>query len=358
VQRIFDDAERGRSQRAIQRALNADGIPTQHGRKWQQSSVGAILRNPLYKGCVHVNGEVFPAEHGEIVAVDQWDRVHEMLLAAARSKGKGRGRRPKGSHLFIKGHLRCGECGEAMIPVTQGAYEAYHCWGRKSHGVEFCQRRSVKRELVDGAVFAYFAQVGLDIEATRQSIADARDRKLVEVRTFRDQAELEARRAEERLARVRRDYTDGRIDAEDWREFRNELGAERDAARAEADRLDAQQREVERWGEIKDAESETLRHLSEIRAVVAGEVRDAQGIDAVRAALSRTFERFVLRHQAPRVHVELIADSDLVIEPVVREHALAGYSENLRPILHRQPLASGGRPVEPPMFGPIRVGHL
>jgi len=362
VRRIFGEADTGRSQRAIQRGLNADGIPTQHGRKWQQSSVGAILRNPLYKGCVHVNGEVFPGPHEAIVPAKQWDRVNELLAAAARSKGKGCGRRPKGAHLFIKGHLRCGDCGEAMIPVTKptrtgGRYEVYACYGRVSHGSDFCSRMPVKRELVDGAVFAYFAQVGLDIEATRQSIAEARDRKLAEVRALRDQAELEARRAEERLARVRRDYTDGKLDADDWRDFKAELGAERDAAHAEAGRLASQLHQVERWGEIKDAESETLRRLSEIRAVIAGEVRDAEGLDAVRAALTRTFERFVLRDQAPRVHVELVADATLVIEPVVREQALAGYSENLRPILRREALAGDGRPVEPPMFGPIEVAH-
>ena len=175
-------------------------------------------------------------------------------------------------------------------------------------------------------MYRYFEQVGLNVEETRRSIAEARDRKLAEVRALREQAEHEARRAEERLARVRRDYADGRLDAEDWRDFRAELGAERDAARAEAERLATQLRDVERWGAVKDAETETLRRLSEIRAVIAGEVRHADGLDAVRAALARTFERFVIRRQAPRVHVELVADAQLVIEPVVREHALSGYS--------------------------------
>ena len=177
------------------------------------------------------------------------------------------------------------------------------------------------------------------------------------MRALREQAEHEARRAEERLARVRRDYTDGRLDAEDWREFRAELGAERDAARAEAERLATQLRDVERWGAVKDAEAETLRRLSEIRAVIAGEVRDADGLEAVRAALARTFEHFVIRRRAPRVHVELVADAQLIIDPVVREHALSGYSENLRPILRREPLGGSDRNVreEPPMFGPIEV---
>jgi hypothetical protein len=104
-----------------------------------------------------------------------------------------------------------------------------------------------------------------------------------------------------------------------------ELGTERDAARAQAARLASQQVEVERWGELADAEAETLQRLSEIRRLIAGEVRAAEGLDAIRAALSRTFECFVVHREAPRVHVELIADARLVIEPVVREQAIEGY---------------------------------
>jgi len=178
------------------------------------------------------------------------------------------------------------------------------------------------------------------------------------VRALRDEAEHEVRKAEERLARVRRDYTDGKLDASEWREFHDELGTEREAARAQAERLTTQQREVEAWGELRDAEAETWRRLSEIRAVIAGEVRDAQGLDAVRAALSRTFERFELRRAAARIHVELIADAGLIIHPVVREQAITGYTENLRPIFRRESLQAAGahRAETPSMFSPIKIG--
>src|SRR5215218_8553337 len=43
----------------------------------------------------------------------------------------------------------------------------------------------------------------------------------------------------DRLAHVRRDYTDGKLDDEDWRELRDELTAEQQAAAAAADRLKA-----------------------------------------------------------------------------------------------------------------------
>jgi hypothetical protein len=61
--------------------------------------------------------------------------------------------------------------------------------------------------------------------------------------------------------------------------------------------------------------------LSEVRAAIAGEIQDAGGIEAVRSALTRIFECFVIRRSKKSVHVELawLGEGDLVIEPVVKE---------------------------------------
>jgi DNA invertase Pin-like site-specific DNA recombinase len=357
VRRIDAEFLAGKTLTAIARDLHADGLRTAQGRVWRPSTVRAILANPIYAGRMRNKGEEFPADADACRSDKDHESIQKMLVEPSSVT---RGRLPNGNFLFRRGMLRCGQCGYAMTSRTDRRYglEDYLCTGRMMQGVEFCDMSSIRRVDVDSAVYRYFEQVGLDVEATRLAVAEARDRKLVEVRALRDDAEREARRAEERLARVRRDYMDGKIDANDWREFRDELEAERDAARAEAERLTTQQREVEAWGELRDAEAETWRRLSEIRAVIAGEVRDAEGLDAVRAALGRTFEHFVVRRSVPRVHVELIADAGLVIDPVVRGRAIAGYSEKLRPILRRQSLTDAGSPgpAGPPVFAPIKVG--
>lgn len=180
----------------------------------------------------------------------------------------------------------------------------------------------------------------MDVEATRAQLAQSRNQKLPEIAALRTEAEQEAQRAADRLARVRGNYQDGKIDPDDWVEQRSQLGAERAATEAEVERLRCQEREAEGWGELRDVESETLRRLSEIRAAIAGEIQDASGVDAVRAALARIFDCFVIRRRAKGVHVELawVGDGDLVIEPVVKEQVIEGYSENLRPLLRREPL--------------------
>jgi predicted RNA-binding Zn-ribbon protein involved in translation (DUF1610 family) len=116
-----------------------------------------------------------------------------------------------GKHLFRKGFLRCGECGEAMVPRTarnrSGTLnECYLCLGRRQDPTS-CSMPQTRRAEVDTAVYRYFEQVGLDLEATREQLTVAVERKRAEVQALCDAAECEAQQAAERLARAKRDYT-------------------------------------------------------------------------------------------------------------------------------------------------------
>jgi hypothetical protein len=107
---------------------------------------------------------------------------------------------------------------------------------------------------------------------------------------------------------------------------------------AEAERLRASEAETKEGATLLDAEREALERLTEIRRAIAGEVKDAAGTEAVRAALSRLFDGFVLHRSKPqRVNVEL-ADEGWWIEPLVKPRAVAGYAESMRPVLRREPL--------------------
>jgi DNA invertase Pin-like site-specific DNA recombinase len=354
AQRIFDEMYAGVSQRRVASNLEADGVPTARGGKWTQGAIAHIARNPVYKGFVVRRGEVFPGRHEAVVDPVKWDAVNRTLDQNARSKGKGRGRPPKGKHLFWKGMLRC-SCGEALIPRTtdnrhKGPYEVYLCHGRV-RDTRNCSEGPFRREQIDSAVYAYFEQVTLDVEATREQLAAARSSKLVETTSYLDRARLDRRQAEERLTRVRRDYTEGRLDAEDWASFRTELNSDLEAAVAKEERLAGQVAEVEMGAELADIETETLARLAEIRKAIAGEIDQREGIEAVRAALSRAFDGFQMRRVEPglRVHAELAWQADHILEPILKEEAIQGYSP-LRPILRREPIygaqtnsASGSR---------------
>jgi hypothetical protein len=234
-----------------------------------------------------------------------------------------------------------------MVPRTNGGYEMYYCNGRSKLGKEFCPTPHLRRADIDGPVYRYFERVGLDVEATRAQLSDQRDQQLAEVRALRAQAEQEAQRADERLTRIRRDYADGKLEADDWRSLRDELTPQADAARAEVLRLRKSEAAVEQDSAVLDAEQETLERLAEIRRAMAGEIHDAESADAVRAALSRLFSKFVLHpHQGARFEgkgrAELVDVADsYMIELDVRPQALISYLSDehpLLPVLRREPL--------------------
>lgn len=360
VRRIAAEFVSGRSQMAICRELNRDEIPTVFGGRWHGGTISQMLANPVYRGQVVHNGTIYPGRHEAIIDPATVEKIDE--LRESKRRTYGRGRPPAGSHLFRKGMLRC-ECGAAMIPRTDPnrasePSEVYRCYGRHQDPGS-CAMAPIRRELVDDAVYRYFERVGLDVEATRDALAEARDRKLAEVRALRHGAERDVRASEERLQRIRRDYTDGTLSATDWQDLRAELEPELAATTAKLERLVAQEADVTGWVDLQDAEAETLRHLAEIRAAIAGEITDAEGVEAVRAVLGRMFECFVLHRSTPeRVHVELVGQP--WIEPIPRGHALEG-GDRMRPVLRREPLNHAadnlvdGLPTRS-LFAPIPVG--
>ena len=290
VRRIFSEFAAGKSMNAIQRGLNADGLRPKRAKRWQQIAISRILRNPVYKGNVRYRGEDYPGAHEAIVESALWAGAADLLAARSSTRAKGRGRPPERRHLFTHGLLRCGRCGEAMIPRG----DHYRCLGRTTQGPEYCTRTPVPRAPLDTAVFAYFQKVGVDVAATRRAMEKNLEHRTDELRAMISQAETELRQASERLDRVRRAFQDGRIESDDWREQRPELLGERAAAEAALDRLRTQERTLDDAETALGREKDVLGLLSEIRRAIAADVGARPELAAVRAGLVRLFESFTL----------------------------------------------------------------
>jgi site-specific DNA recombinase len=141
IRRIYAEYLAGRGQREIARDLDFEGIPAQRGGVWHQGTLGNYLSSVLYKGCVHLRGEVYDGEHEAIIDPDTWEQVRQLRAALSRTDGRNRGRYPTGQYLFRKGHLRC-SCGESMVPTTRPTrtpgklYEVYTCYRRMRYGTD------------------------------------------------------------------------------------------------------------------------------------------------------------------------------------------------------------------------------
>jgi site-specific DNA recombinase len=349
VRRIWAEFAAGQATTAIARHLEADGLPTMKGGPWRQGTVNGIVRNLVYTGVVPYRGEYLPGVHEPIIDEGTAEKVASLLTARPKAK---RGRPHKGRHLFRGGLLRC-ECGGPMVPRTNGGYELYYCDNRWKREPGFCNMKTVRRAVVDNAVFNYFERVGLDLEATRKQLGDEHGRKADEARELLTDAGRRERAAEDALKRVRRAFQEGKIEADDWADQRPELSEDFETAKAETTQRRQALGEIEQDDLLADAEQETLERLADIRRAIAGEIEDAEGVEAVRAALTRLFERFTLHPRdgasyGPQRRGEasegpdrapVLDAADLSIELWIRDSVLEGYEGLFQPVLAREGLS-------------------
>jgi hypothetical protein len=121
--------------------------------------------------------------------------------------------------------------------------------------------------------------------------------------------------------------------------------------------------------------------LADLRAAVANQVGDAEGIAAARTVLLKVFEEFTLHsgtvadlepEDGPgpaddNPFIDAVAAGKYVILTKPRRAAIIGLDENERPVLRREPLPlpanSDGEGFPTPselyagLFGPIRLGE-
>jgi site-specific DNA recombinase len=346
VRRLFEGYAAGVTQRQLERELNREGIPAARGGEWFQGTISGILADKGYVGFIKdadAEDGWRKAEFESIISESLWLKVEALRKAAQRTEGgKGRGRPAAANHLFVKGLLRC-ECGGAMTPRSNTRRHGdklyyspdYRC-ARRVRDVTACDMPVLRKDQVDRAVLAYFEHVGVDLDATREQLAEAMVREVADVRAMLAQAHREERTAADRLARVKRAFQDGHLDAEDWAEQREELTAEQQAAAARVEQLTRREAEVSGGGLLRDVEEETLRRMADIRAAFAAEVSRPQ-VEAARAALTRLFKSFTVRRLLPGDDPEYATEAGLNIngtmwiEPEVRPEAYAGMTTMLRP---------------------------
>jgi DNA invertase Pin-like site-specific DNA recombinase len=298
VKRIFDEyVTAGSGTALIAHHLNEDGIQPPRAKRWDGSTVANILKQVAYIGQVKVNGETFPGNHEPIIEEAVWLRAQAQR--EARKPGTSHiGRPPNGTHLLTGGLLRCGICGGAMAPRSpRGRQDRYDCATRnRSGGHTRCTMKGVLRTAVDEPLLTYLEAVVFDLDATRQVIAEEHDRRSTDYAALIAQAEREATQAEEALVRIRGDYMRGALTVEQWQGFEAELTETREAAAREVDQLTARAEQLTAEVEAFNADEEVASRLAMLREVVAGEIRSAEGLAAVRTTLRRCFESVTLVH--------------------------------------------------------------
>lgn len=100
----------GRSFNSVALDLNAQGITTQHGKKWAAVNVRNLLLHARYAGLRQHHDAVYPAEWPAVLSMQEWEDLQIAIKNhAAKYKQQGPARK-----FLLTGYAHCGNCGNRM----------------------------------------------------------------------------------------------------------------------------------------------------------------------------------------------------------------------------------------------------
>ena len=159
VRRIFDMALQGRSILDITKTLNAEGIPTVNGKKWQKTTVHAMLDNEAYTGAVvwgiSAKDRQPPVRvenaHPAIISKREYRRVKKLL--GSRAPKQANPRRASSPYL-LSGILKCETCGRAMSSseAKSGKYTYYVCQSLMKRGSGTCKTPRLNAKKIEHTI--------------------------------------------------------------------------------------------------------------------------------------------------------------------------------------------------------------
>jgi site-specific DNA recombinase len=123
------------------------------------SAVAKVLVNKFYTGVITYQGVDYPGEHEAIVDQELFRRVGEVLTARDAA-----GERVRKHPHYLKGTLRCAECGSRLsFTLAKGRYPYFFCLGQK-RGVG-CHEIYANVDEIESAVEDLYREIHLTPEA-------------------------------------------------------------------------------------------------------------------------------------------------------------------------------------------------
>jgi site-specific DNA recombinase len=124
----------------LQATMHAKGLTSPYARKpgapVSVSKLAEMLANPFYIGVVQWSGVRYPGQHKALIPQSLFDRVQQML----RSRDVAGVRQRRHEH-YLKGLLRCGECGRRLsLTLAKGTYLYFYCLGQRGAARTGCRQ--------------------------------------------------------------------------------------------------------------------------------------------------------------------------------------------------------------------------
>ena len=192
VRAIFDLYLKHRSLQKVAAEMDRRGWTTKEwttkkgkhhpGQKFSKSTLARHLTNPVYIGFVLLNGKRYPGEHRGIIRKEVFDKAQAIL----KDNRQNNGSKVKNRYgALLKGLVRCGACGTAMVPTTarknNRIYRYYTCSSAQKLGWKTCPHPSVKAQDLEAMVIGRIRVIGSDpalqAEVLKQATQAQREQK-------------------------------------------------------------------------------------------------------------------------------------------------------------------------------------
>ena len=277
VKQLFELLAEGNTVHFVATTMNANGIPspgrllyergiasTDHFKnsKWYMQTVRRILQDEIYLGWMvsgkfrstyHSTGKkgsqpvpreewiVTKGTHEPIVTEELFNKVQEYFVRMKEEHGQTAVYNSKSKKASIfKGHLRCGECGQAMFlrnKHSHGKVTAwYYCALHENYNSSYCVKKAVKKQDVeDIALKLIRTQIKLFTDAREMIIAlNKKESSKTKHRIYSDQIRNVKKQIEKYMslkASLYEDFANGVLSQSDYISMGQEYAQKADELR-------------------------------------------------------------------------------------------------------------------------------
>ena len=277
VKQLFELLAEGNTVHFVATTMNANGIPspgrllyergiasTEHFKnsKWYMQTVRRILQDEIYLGWMvsgkfrstyHSTGKkgsqpvpreewiVTKGTHEPIVTEELFNKVQEYFVRMKEEHGQTAVYNSKSKKASIfKGHLRCGECGQAMFlrnKHSHGKVTAwYYCALHENYNSSYCVKKAVKKQDVEDIAFKLIrTQIKLFTDAREMIIAlNKKESSKTKHRIYSDQIRNVKKQIEKYMslkASLYEDFANGVLSQSDYISMGQEYAQKADELR-------------------------------------------------------------------------------------------------------------------------------
>jgi len=161
VQLIFKMYAEGSTISEIIKELNTCGLRTSKGKPFTKNSLHTILKNEKYTGVYMYNGKRIENGMPQIIDVETFQKVQEMLKINKRAPAHKWSR----ADYILTEKLFCGHCGTGMIgecgTSRNGARYNYYICGKRKYE-KGCKKKAVRQDWIEPLVLREIQKIVMD----------------------------------------------------------------------------------------------------------------------------------------------------------------------------------------------------